>query len=279
MPPAALRDREPAMIGRSLIPTYLLRAAVVAALAIFTAWPADGQVLSLHVLSIEAPAGIPDPHGPLHVRLEVDSPEILVERFGGQIEDGMALLPIGLEGLAPPEPPEGRLGATFVIDYDEDPVQALVEELLAAHPEPSVEILTGFTHDAIPHKTIARGFDLASRVATRREGDCTEHAVLLTALARASGRPARLVHGIVLLWGEDGMKAFGHAWAEIHDGERWRRADATRIDEEETVRYLPLSVQGNEGPGFGLEQMESLQIHPRRIEVFSASSGMERGSP
>ena len=37
----------------------------------------------------------------------------------------------------------------------------------------------------------------AAEVARSREGDCTEHAVLLAALARARGIPARVAMGLV----------------------------------------------------------------------------------
>src|SRR5207253_1751979 len=52
-------------------------------------------------------------------------------------------------------------------------------------------------------------------------GDCNEHAVLLTALARAAGIPARMVAGAVYL---DGAFLY-HAWSELWLG-RWVSADA-----------------------------------------------------
>ena len=51
-------------------------------------------------------------------------------------------------------------------------------------------------------------------------GDCTEHAVLTTALARAAGLPARMAVGLIYVGG-----AFGyHAWSEIYVG-RWVEMD------------------------------------------------------
>jgi hypothetical protein len=54
----------------------------------------------------------------------------------------------------------------------------------------------------------------------RGSGDCTEHAVLLAALARAVGLPARMVAGIVY---GDGMFLY-HAWVEVWLG-RWVPVD------------------------------------------------------
>jgi transglutaminase-like putative cysteine protease len=42
--------------------------------------------------------------------------------------------------------------------------------------------------------------------------------VVLTALARLVGWPARVVLGVVLVPQESTVRAFGHAWTEIHDG-------------------------------------------------------------
>ncbi len=53
-------------------------------------------------------------------------------------------------------------------------------------------------------------------------GDCNEHAVLLAALLRASGIPARICAGLVYMKG----KFYYHAWTEGYVG-RWVSMDAT----------------------------------------------------
>lgn len=62
----------------------------------------------------------------------------------------------------------------------------------------------------------------ALEVLKTRVGDCNEHAVLLTALLRASGIPARICVG--LAYSRD--KFFYHAWNECYVGE-WISIDAT----------------------------------------------------
>jgi len=57
----------------------------------------------------------------------------------------------------------------------------------------------------------------------RKGGDCTEHAVLFVALARAVGLPAREVGGVV--YSEEGGFFF-HQWAEAYVG-RWVATDPT----------------------------------------------------
>ena len=59
-----------------------------------------------------------------------------------------------------------------------------------------------------------------------KAGDCTEHTLLFTTLARAAGIPARQVGGLVYVGGDD--PSFGcHAWSEIHDGKQWVTVDPT----------------------------------------------------
>ena len=55
-----------------------------------------------------------------------------------------------------------------------------------------------------------------------RKGDCNEHAVLLAALLRASGIPAKVALGVVYLNG----KFYYHAWNEVYIGE-WVAVDST----------------------------------------------------
>lgn len=73
-------------------------------------------------------------------------------------------------------------------------------------------------------KTGAKNATNASDVLHNRAGDCTEHTLLLVALARAAGIPAREVGGLAYA-GEAGFA--WHAWAEYHDGNHWRTVDPT----------------------------------------------------
>lgn len=165
---------------------------------------------------------------------------------------------------------------TFVIDYGEAPVAALLHDLFEQYgPEPSITELTDYTYDTIGNKSYRRNFDIASQVAVSKEGDCTEHAVLLTALARAAGRPARVVFGVLLFRQGDSFFSFGHAWTEIHDGEEWHIADATRpeIDAPDAwLRYLPMTELGDEGPGYTLAIMQFAMVQPSRVDRVGAAA-------
>jgi transglutaminase-like putative cysteine protease len=117
---------------------------------------------------------------------------------------------------------------------------------------------------------MSRGFDVASIVAEKREGDCTEHAVLTAALLRGTGFPAHVVLGLALVRIDDKWCAFGHAWTEYHDGQSWQLADATNVGETaEKIRYVPVRVMKDEGPGYGRASFDAFDIVDVRTLVVS----------
>jgi hypothetical protein len=73
----------------------------------------------------------------------------------------------------------------------------------------------------IQNKSLAYGFAGLEEVLSNREGDCTEHALLLVALLRKSGIPSRLAYGLILT--EVGF--IGHAWVEAYGAGRWNWLD------------------------------------------------------
>jgi hypothetical protein len=161
-------------------------------------------------------------------------------------------LELRLERAAPGAAPgAGQRGASFLVDMDEPAVTALRDEIVKrSGSKPTVKGLTLFVNGWITKKNLGRILDIASTVATRREGDCTEHAVLLAAAARLFGMPSRVVLGLALVRFGDRLMALGHAWAEIHDGGRWQIADAAALNIPAPLRYLPLAALTDEGPGF-----------------------------
>ncbi|MGE0192735.1 MAG: transglutaminase family protein [Planctomycetota bacterium] len=83
--------------------------------------------------------------------------------------------------------------------------------------------LESWVYAHIKKKSMGVGFASALEVCRSGEGDCTEHAVLLAALCRAAGIPARVVMGIEYLAGIWG----GHAWNEVWIDGAWFQLDAT----------------------------------------------------
>lgn len=80
------------------------------------------------------------------------------------------------------------------------------------------------------YRTLGKSMDANSSTALQvletKKGDCTEHALLFTAMARSVGIPARQVTGLAYVESPEPM--FGwHAWSEVNDGQGWISIDPT----------------------------------------------------
>lgn len=248
-------------------------AALLAAAAPSAAAADDLGPLFLGGVAVEGTADLAAP-GPVDVTLQLNpggeaKAASLREWFPAARAEG-GRVTVRLEGVAPragSAPVAAQRAASFLVDFDEPAVAALGPALRAqAGERPGDAGLADFVRGHVTTKSMRRMVDPASVVAARREGDCTEHAVLLVALARLGGRPARMVFGVVLLPQAGGVAAAGHAWAELHDGTRWSTVDAVALPAG--ARYLPLSVVADEGPGHLLAAWSSLSpIDVRRLSL------------
>lgn len=188
------------------------------------------------------------------------------------LDDGVELTLRGYPTSTEPPRPEDR-GASFVVDFDTPEVEAVRDEVISELGEsPSMPKLVEFVAKYIDKKNLMRGFDPASVVARRREGDCTEHATLLAALARSFDYAARIVFGLVFTENDadsrEGLKAERHAWVEWHDGRRWLPVDAALPAPLDPL-YLPMGRLIDEGPGHlyamasvGLVSVSEVTIFP-----------------
>ena len=154
---------------------------------------------------------------------------------------------------------ERHLASTFLVDFTEPDIQELIPAIESAHGKtPSAIALEQFVFDYISDKNFANGFDIASQTARSREGDCTEHAVLLTALLRMYGYPARIVTGVYVDLSNT-INAYGHAWTEYYDSQGWVGLDATQISEAVDRQHIPLAAVEDESIGFSLGLIKLLQ--------------------
>jgi hypothetical protein len=97
----------------------------------------------------------------------------------------------------------------------------------AKDPFAAARAINTFVYGHITRKSLGKAFSSAIEALTQKEGDCTEHAVLFSALAKIAGLPTRLVTGLVYVGGEDG--GFGyHEWVEVWLGSAgWVAMDPT----------------------------------------------------
>lgn len=131
---------------------------------------------------------------------------------------------------------EAATGPTPMLDAHDEVIVQLLDR---ARPRDlkseadRAEALRRFVYRHIRNKSLGVGFASASDVARSQTGDCTEHAVLLAAMLRADGIPARVVSGLVYADSFVGSRdIFGyHMWTQAaisdQDGPVWIDLDAT----------------------------------------------------
>lgn len=233
-------------------------------------WVLDRQELPPHTVLDD---------GPVVAELTVSNPESVAERVAAStsmevigVENDAVTVLAGSDATINGAPEDRHLVASFVIDYGEASVAGLLEDIAVVHDEsPSPDELREYVFRHVSETRYSRGFDLASRVAATGEGDCTEHAVLLTALARAVGYPSRVVFGVLLMEQDNKVQSFGHAWSELYVDGAWRVLDSTTgvNIEDAWLRYVPLLELTEEGPGFGRELLNLMAVLPSDVHLKS----------
>jgi len=131
------------------------------------------------------------------------------------------------------------LKSTYYIDYDTPSVSKLSKDIVAAHTNEKAKAIFNFVRDSIPY-TPYSPFYLpehypASRTLEKGEGFCVQKAVLLAALARAHGIPARLVFADIKnysipqkLWDMMKTNVFAfHGYNELYIDGRWIKVTPT----------------------------------------------------
>ncbi len=101
--------------------------------------------------------------------------------------------------------------------------------------------LERFVYDRISRKGYGLRLVSSATAWRLREGDCTEHAVLLAAMLRREGIPARVVGGLIMIRADHGLAMTQHLWVQAYvktpGGFVWVDLDATlEPGAEEPVR-------------------------------------------
>ena len=128
------------------------------------------------------------------------------------------------------------LEASPILNHEDAAVRRLLSPIYfdcaLRPPGYRADQLRRIAHEHIESKDLSVGFATASDVARTRQGDCTEHAVLLAALLRGAGIPSRCVTGLVYadqFAGHEGVFGF-HMWTQAWVDGRWVDYDATLPD-------------------------------------------------
>jgi hypothetical protein len=157
------------------------------------------------------------------------------------------------------------LQPSLYIQSDHEKFRALAAQIVAAEGAQDARIAASRLVDWVYRNIEKRPvISVPDALATleNRQGDCNEHAVLLAALARAAGIPARIETGLVYLEG----RFYYHAWNLLYLG-RWVTADASFGQLPADVTHIRLA-SGHQN------QFELLGAFDRlRVEVIGSLNG------
>ncbi len=130
---------------------------------------------------------------------------------------------VDLDGVEPADVSakdrELALVSSTLITSSDEQVKALaakIDRAANATPAARAEAMRNLVFAHIRKKNLGVGFASAADVARTKEGDCSEHAVLLAAMLRADGIPSRVVSGLVYVdefLGSSGVFGY-HMWTQ-----------------------------------------------------------------
>ena len=122
------------------------------------------------------------------------------------------------------------LSASVYLDTEDLLIQKLAKKGKgkAKTPQEIAKKLTKFVFRYMSNKNYEVGFATASEVARNKEGDCTEHSMLLAALGRVLGIPTRVVTGLVYADEFEDQKdvLIYHMWTQFYLDDEWVNLDA-----------------------------------------------------
>lgn len=134
---------------------------------------------------------------------------------------------------AQPVPGQEFTGSSYFINWDNEVVKGHTRKALAGLPatatawEKAVAI-ERWVKANMKAFEFSQAMATADNVARTLQGDCTEYAMLATAMCRAAGVPARTALGLVYAPGGNGKPYLAyHMWFEVYAQEQWLPLDAT----------------------------------------------------
>ena len=171
--------------------------------------------------------------------LELDDPEV-AKAFPADANqkivrlDGRKLTLKVLKRSPPPGAAPGKTDAEFLapngfVQSDDPAIVKVAKDAVGAEYDPwkQCQKLEHWVKTEMKHGDFSAAFLTASDALARRSGDCTEHGVLLAALCKAVGVPARVAVGLVYVdFGEKPALGY-HLWTEVNLAGEWYALDGT----------------------------------------------------
>ena len=206
----------------------------------------DDSANMITALAIKPSGILPDPDaGQIMMHLAVANPDLFPPEDNRQWRDGELFTvirqnPKDTSRLTPLSAEESAafLASDLFIQADNPRIIEQAKALTGDGKTPweKATLLYQWVYENIAKEHVL-SVPSALDVLDQKSGDCNEHAVLMTALARAAGIPTRVVIG--LAWSKT-MQAFGyHAWVEVHVGQ-WIAMDPTFGEEVAGPTHIKL---------------------------------------
>jgi transglutaminase-like putative cysteine protease len=176
------------------------------------------------------------------------------------------------------------LKATDYLQCDNEKIIEMAKQAVQEAPDTAAAAkqIEAFVDGYIIQKDLSVGYASAAEVAQTRQGDCSEHAVLATAMCRAAGIPARIVCGVVYADSFLSKQSIfgGHMWTEVYIGDTWIGLDATRSEQQGFGPGHIALAQGNGEPTdfFGLVntlgcfKIESIVLTEKKEETKAVAT-------
>ena len=181
---------------------------------------------------------------------------------------------------SPPDDVEGDyLGSTLFCDREDERIIEFAQRNIHHRngSQSKAESLRSAVNRHISSKGLSTAFASASETIRSRKGDCSEHAVLLAAVLRATNIPARVVNGLVYVrnGGPEGRDAYvWHMWTQALIDGTWKDFDATlRGPLDFHAAYLAVSVNDLSQASLNASSTEMLKVLGNlHIEIIEAES-------
>lgn len=136
--------------------------------------------------------------------------------------------------------------------------------------------LRRFVTDYVDNKSLNIGFATASEVARTKEGDCSEHGVLLAALGRLNGIPSRVVVGLayVPVFGKQDDIFGYHMWTQFYIDGRWIDVDAALRETDCSPARIAFAVSSLKNSGLADLSLPLLtKLGGLDIEILEVENG------
>ncbi|MEK7711055.1 MAG: transglutaminase-like domain-containing protein [Planctomycetota bacterium] len=145
------------------------------------------------------------------------------------------------------------LESNLMINTSDLKLVELAKEAAGGEKEPFTlgDKLRCFVTEYVSTKSLNVGFATASEVARTKEGDCSEHGVLLAALGRINGLPSRVAVGLAyvpVFGNQDDIFGY-HMWTQFYIGGRWVDFDAALRETDCSPTRIAFAVSSLKNAG------------------------------